>query len=170
MQAFDPTKLLHEQPEYVVFNGSVGSFLGDTSLYARVGETVRIFFGVGGPNLDSSFHIVGESFDRVWQEGAQEFVSNVQTTLVPPGGATMVESEARRPGRIHDRRSPHRAAGEGRVGALRRRRARPTGDLRRGSLGMGGQRHLLRAWNSRREQVPCAGGCSTTTALAARHW
>ncbi len=63
----------------MVFSGSVGSFLGDTSLYARVGESVRIFFGVGGPDLDSSFHIVGESFDRVWQEGVQEFVSNVQT-------------------------------------------------------------------------------------------
>ena len=59
---------------------------------------MRIFFGVGGPDLDSSFHIVGESFDRVWQEGAQEFVSNVQTTLVPPGGATMVEVKLDVPG------------------------------------------------------------------------
>src|SRR6185503_5855680 len=98
LQSFDVDKLLHEQPEYVVFNGSVGSLVGDTSLRARVGETIRVFFGVGGPNLDSSFHIVGESFDRVWQEGADEFVTNVQTTLVPPGGATMVEVKLDVPG------------------------------------------------------------------------
>jgi nitrite reductase (NO-forming) len=98
LQAFDRTKLLQERPEYVVFNGSVGAYAGDTSLRARVGETIRIFFGVGGPNLDSSFHIVGESFDRVWQEGAREFVSDVQTTQVPPGGATMVEFKAEVPG------------------------------------------------------------------------
>jgi nitrite reductase (NO-forming) len=98
IEPLDVTKLLHEQPEYVVFNGSVGSLVGDTALHARVGETVRIFFGVGGPNLDSSFHIVGESFDRLWQEGAEEFVTNVQTTLVPPGGATMVEVRLDVPG------------------------------------------------------------------------
>jgi nitrite reductase (NO-forming) len=91
VQTFDLQKLLHEQPEYVVFNGSVGSLAGETALRANVGDRVRIFFGVGGPNLDSSFHVVGESFDRVWPEGAEEPLTNVQTTLVPPGGATMVE-------------------------------------------------------------------------------
>jgi nitrite reductase (NO-forming) len=94
----DIRKLQTEQPDYVVYNGSVGSLVGDTSLQARVGETIRVFFGVGGPNLDSSFHVVGESFDRVWQEGADQFVTNVQTTLVPPGGATMVEMKLDVPG------------------------------------------------------------------------
>ena len=98
LQNFDLGKLLHESPEYVVFNGSVGSLSGEHALRATVGDVVRIFYGVGGPNLDSSLHIVGESFDRVWQEGAAEPVSNVQTTLVPPGGATMVELQLDAPG------------------------------------------------------------------------
>ena len=65
---------------------------------AQVGETVRIFFGVGGPNLDSAFHVVGGIFDKVYPEGASEPQTNVQTTLVPPGGATMVELKFDVPG------------------------------------------------------------------------
>jgi nitrite reductase (NO-forming) len=63
-----------------------------------VGETVRFFFGVGGPNKDSSFHVVGEGFDRLHPEGASEVLTDVQTTLVPPGGATMAELKLDAPG------------------------------------------------------------------------
>ncbi len=91
-------KLLDERPEYVVFNGSVGSLTEERALKAKVGETVRIFFGVGGPNLISSFHVIGEIFDRVHPEGASEPATNVQTTLVPAGGATVVEFKVEVPG------------------------------------------------------------------------
>ncbi len=91
-------KLLDERPDYVVFNGRVGALTGDNALKAKVGETVRIFFGVGGPNLTSSFHVIGEIFDRVYPEGASEPVYNVQTTLVPAGGATIVEFKVDYPG------------------------------------------------------------------------
>jgi nitrite reductase (NO-forming) len=65
---------------------------GDNAIKGKVGETVRIFFGVGGPNLTSSFHVIGEIFDRVYPEGGTKIVNeNVQTTLVPPGGSTIVE-------------------------------------------------------------------------------
>lgn len=84
-------KMLEERPDYVVFNGAAGALAGDRALQARVGETVRIFFGVGGPNLISSFHVIGEIFDRVAREGASEWSTNIQTTLVPAGGATIVE-------------------------------------------------------------------------------
>jgi nitrite reductase (NO-forming) len=64
-----------------------------------LGETVRIFFGVRGPNLISSFHVIGEIFDRVSVAGAAHWQSNLQTTLVPAGGTTMVEDfEAEYPG------------------------------------------------------------------------
>ena len=68
---------------------------------AKVGETVRIFFGVGGPNATSSFHVIGEIFDRVYHEGSLtgEPLKDVQTTTVAPGGATMVEFEVDYPGR-----------------------------------------------------------------------
>ncbi|MBM3946792.1 MAG: nitrite reductase, copper-containing [SAR202 cluster bacterium] len=91
LQSFSFDKLLTEQPDYVVFNGAVGALTGENALKARVGERVRIFFGVGGPNLVSSFHVIGEIFDVVYQEAASRAVTNVQTTLVPAGGATIVE-------------------------------------------------------------------------------
>ena len=99
LQSFDMSKALDERPPYVVFNGAVGSLVGDKALTAKVGETVRIFFGDGGPNLVSSFHIIGEIFDRVYPEAALTHrAENVQTTLVPSGGATMVEFQVRVPG------------------------------------------------------------------------
>jgi nitrite reductase (NO-forming) len=91
-------KMLDERADFVMFNGSVGSVTGERALKAKVGETVRIFFGVGGPNLTSSFHVIGEIFDRVHPEGSTETATNVQTTLVPSGGATMVEFTVEVPG------------------------------------------------------------------------
>lgn len=97
LRTFSMDKMLDERPDYVVFNGSVGSITGDNMFRVNAGDTVRVFFGVGGPNLVSSFHIIGEIFDRVMIEGATEWSSNVQTTLVPAGGATIVEFTAEVP-------------------------------------------------------------------------
>jgi len=92
--------LLNEDPEYLVFNGAVGALTAQKPLKANVGETVRIFFGVGGPNFTSSFHVIGEIFDRVYDQASltSPALTNVQTTLVPPGGATMVEFGLEVPG------------------------------------------------------------------------
>ena len=89
----NPQALLNEDPEYLVFNGAVGGLTDQKPLKAKVGETVRIFFGVGGPNFTSSFHVIGEIFDRVYDQASltSPALTNVQTTTVPPGGATMVE-------------------------------------------------------------------------------
>jgi nitrite reductase (NO-forming) len=98
----DVTKLLDENPEYFVFNGASMALTTDAhSLKANVGETVRIFFGVGGPNFVSSFHVIGEIFDRVYDQASltSNALTDVQTTLVPPGGATMVEFALQVPGR-----------------------------------------------------------------------
>jgi nitrite reductase (NO-forming) len=98
LQAFDEEKAIAEKPTYVVFNGAEGSLLGDRALTARVGETVRLFVGNGGPNLTSSFHVIGEIFDRVYPEGGSKVQENVQTTAVPPGGAAIVEFKVEVPG------------------------------------------------------------------------
>jgi len=92
--------LLNEDPEYLVFNGAVGGLTAQKPLKANVGETVRIFFGVGGPNFTSSFHVIGEIFDRVFDQASltSPALTNVQTTLVPPGGATVVEFGLEVPG------------------------------------------------------------------------
>jgi nitrite reductase (NO-forming) len=100
-QAFSVEKLLDERPEYIVLNGAVGALTDINPLRANTGETVRIFFGVGGPNLTSSFHVIGEIFDRVYHEGSLTAppLTGVQTTLVPAGGSAMVEFELEVPGR-----------------------------------------------------------------------
>ena len=90
-QQFSMEKALREQPDYVLFNGKVGSLTGDKALVANVGETVRLFVGNGGPNLVSSFHVIGEIFDTVMQEGGDNVTKNVQTTLVPAGGSAVVQ-------------------------------------------------------------------------------
>lgn len=97
-QPFDMQKAINEDADYVVFNGHVGSMLGDRALEANVGETVRLFVGNGGPNLVSSFHVIGEIFDRVWVEGGSLVNENVQTTLIAAGGAAMIEFKVDAPG------------------------------------------------------------------------
>lgn len=99
-QAFDMNKAIKEQADYVVFNGKVGGITGENELYAEVGETVRIFMGNGGPNLVSSFHIIGEIFDTVRLEGGDLLNHNIQTTLVPAGGAATVEFKVDVPGEL----------------------------------------------------------------------
>jgi FtsP/CotA-like multicopper oxidase with cupredoxin domain len=90
---FSLEKGLRDTPDYVVFNGRQGALLGENALKVNVGDKVRIFFGNIGPNGISSFHITGEIFDRVYLEGAVNGLvnKNVQTTLVPTSGATILE-------------------------------------------------------------------------------
>ncbi|HYC24786.1 MAG TPA: copper-containing nitrite reductase [Roseiarcus sp.] len=100
-QEMDYEKLISERPEYFVFNGAVGALTKSHPLRAGVGETVRIFFGVGGPNFTSSFHVIGATFDHVYQGGGlvSPPIAGVQTVTVPPGGATMVDLKIQRAGR-----------------------------------------------------------------------
>lgn len=92
LQGFNMEKALTETPDYVVFNGSVGALTDERALKAKVGETVRLYVGNGGPNLLSSFHVIGEIFDNVYTEGGTiANQKNVQTTLVPAGGSAIVD-------------------------------------------------------------------------------
>ena len=98
LQSFDMDKAIKEEPEYVVFNGAVGGATGAHALRAKVGDRIRIFVGNGGPNLVSSFHIIGQIFDNVYEEGGNQVHQNIQTTLIPSGGAAIVEFTCREPG------------------------------------------------------------------------
>jgi nitrite reductase (NO-forming) len=99
LQLFDTQAYLNGTPEYVVFNGKTGALMDNMT--AEVGDTVRMYVGNGGVNLISSFHVIGEIFDRVYREG--DLVSppaqNLQTTLIPAGGAVMVEFKVEYPGK-----------------------------------------------------------------------
>ncbi|PIR85473.1 nitrite reductase, copper-containing [Candidatus Kaiserbacteria bacterium CG10_big_fil_rev_8_21_14_0_10_45_20] len=99
LQLFDPQAMLDGKPQYVLFNGRVS---GETEhMHARVGDTIRMYVGNGGVNLISSFHLIGEIFDRVYREGdlVTPPAQSIQTTLIPAGGATVVEFEANYPGK-----------------------------------------------------------------------
>ncbi len=98
LQPFSMEKALREDADYVVFNGAVGALVGDNAIRANVGERVRVYVGNGGPNLVSSFHVIGEIFDDVYYEGGSELQHDVQTTLVPAGGSTIVEFKVEVPG------------------------------------------------------------------------
>ena len=97
---FSVEKLLDERPEYFVLNGSVGALSKLHPLHAKVGETVRIFFGVGGPNFTSSFHVIGEIFEKVYALGGtiSKPLEGIQTVSVAPGGAVIVEFKPEVPG------------------------------------------------------------------------
>lgn len=119
-QPFDMEKAIKEQPDYVVFNGKVGALTGDKSITAKKGETVRIYMGNGGPNLVSSFHVIGEIFDKVHIEGGHLINKDVQTTLVPAGGSAIVEFKVDVPGTfILVDHSIFRAFNKGAIGMLK---------------------------------------------------
>lgn len=98
---FDVQKLLDEQPTYMVFNGAVGALTKNHPLKAKVGDKIRIYFGVGGPNKTSSFHLIGEMFDDAWAWGALASPPehDVQTISVPPGGAVVTDIHFEVPGK-----------------------------------------------------------------------
>jgi len=120
LQEFDQDKGVDENPSYVVFNGKKNALMGDKMLEAKVGETVRLYVGNAGPNLASSFHVIGEIFDRVYVEGGSKINENVQTTLIPAGGAVIVEFKVEEPGEyVLVDHSIFRAFNKGAIGKLK---------------------------------------------------
>jgi nitrite reductase (NO-forming) len=116
---YSPEKAADELPSYFTFNGSVGALTKEHKMSAKAGETVRVFFGVGGPNKVSSFHVIGEIFDKVYSEGATNTIKqNVQTTLVPAGGATIVDFKVQYPGKYLLVDHALSRAAKGGIGAL----------------------------------------------------
>ena len=99
LQVFDAKKMIDGQPEYIVFNGKTQALNG--KMEVNVGEKVRLYVGNGGVNLVSSFHVIGEIFDNVYPEAAigSEPHHNVQTTIIPAGGAGIVEFKVDVPGK-----------------------------------------------------------------------
>ena len=98
LQLFDAEAMLDGRPQYVVFNGRTGAL--SEGMDVEVGETVRLYVGNGGVNLVSNFHVIGEIFDRVYREGdlITPPAQGLQTTLIPAGGAAVVEFTADYPG------------------------------------------------------------------------
>lgn len=120
LQPFSMEKALDERPDYILFNGRVGALQGENALTAKTGETIRLFLGNAGPNLSASFHIIGSIFDKVYVEGGSLINHHVQTTLVPPGGATIVETKIDVPGKyVFMDHAIFRASNKGTMGEIR---------------------------------------------------
>ena len=121
LQQFSMEKGLAENPTYVVFNGSVGSLTNSNALQAKVGDKIRMFVGNIGPNKISSFHIIGEIFDKVYEYGGKNVTQrNVQTVLIPAGGAAIVEFTVKVPGTyLLVDHSIFRAFNKGAIGMLK---------------------------------------------------
>lgn len=91
---------LQEDADVVCFNGKESALTRDNPLKAVTGDRVRIYFGNGGPNLTSSFHVIGGIFEKVYRDG--DLVSPpgkfIQTISVPPGGSSVVDLHMLVPG------------------------------------------------------------------------
>ncbi len=97
-QDFSPGKALSGLPEYFTYNGHVDALTKIYPLKAKTGETVRLFFGVGGPNIGSNFHIIGEIFDKVYPGSPSTPILNEETWYVPPGSMAAFEFKLDVPG------------------------------------------------------------------------
>jgi nitrite reductase (NO-forming) len=97
-QEFSYEKALAEQPEYFTFNGRTDALTQLFPLHAAVGETVRLFFGNGGPNVGSNFHVIGEIFDSVYSGSPATPIQNEETWYVPPGSMSIFEFKLDEPG------------------------------------------------------------------------
>jgi nitrite reductase (NO-forming) len=64
----DAARVATQFPDLLAFNGYANQYV-DRPLTARVGETVRVWVLDAGPNIGSSFHVVGGQFDSVFKEG-----------------------------------------------------------------------------------------------------
>jgi copper-containing nitrite reductase len=102
LQQFSAANLLKEDPEYFVFNGAVDALTTQHPMQAKVGDTVRVFFGDAGPDDASSVHVVGEIFTRVYELGSliSPPLAGIQTVAVPPGAAAILEFAAKVPGKF----------------------------------------------------------------------
>ena len=84
--------------DHVVFNGHASQYV-DNPIPIKVGEPVRIFLVNAGPNVWSSFHVVGAIFDRAYVNGnPNNELFGLQSISVGPGDGACVEFTVEEPG------------------------------------------------------------------------
>lgn len=97
LQEFNDKAMLQEDPNYVLFNGAVYGLTEKEAgpMQAKVGETVRVFAVVGGPNLSSALHPIGNVWSRYWPQGAimNDPLRYVQTAYIPSGSGFVGDME-----------------------------------------------------------------------------
>jgi len=84
-------------PDFVTFNG-VASQYKENPIQVAAKDRVRVFVLDAGPNVDSSFHVVGTIFDTVHKEGVSLLKGNAdgwgsQAVDLSPAQGAIVEFE-----------------------------------------------------------------------------
>ncbi len=95
----DYTKMLgHGMADFVCFNGYANLYV-ENPIEIAVGEPVRIFVVNAGPNVWSSFHVVGAIFDKAYVNAnpANE-LTGLQSITIGPGDGACVEFTVEEPG------------------------------------------------------------------------
>jgi nitrite reductase (NO-forming) len=91
---FDMQAMKAEEPTYVVMNGEQYAMTPDghgPAATVSTGDTVRTYFVTGGPNLTSSFHPIGNVWEKLYPEGSlsTDPQTHIQTKPVAPGSTTV---------------------------------------------------------------------------------
>lgn len=82
----------------VAFNGHLSQYVDDP-IPVNVGEPIRIFVVNAGPNVWSSFHVVGAIFDRVCvNANPRNELFGLQSVSIGPGDGACVEFTLDEPG------------------------------------------------------------------------
>jgi nitrite reductase (NO-forming) len=90
---------LRKQPSQVLFNGH-SKALSEHPLMATVGDRIRLYFHNVGPNDQSSTHVIGAIFDRVYYEGnPRNEWRGMQTALIGSSNGAVLEFIAAEEGR-----------------------------------------------------------------------
>ncbi len=99
LMAANYDRMLAERPDEVVFNGVAFQYR-DRPLVAIAGDRIRIYFVDVGPNLWTSFHVIGSMFTKVYPDGdAAHALSNVSTYTVGPGAGAIFDVVIPKPGK-----------------------------------------------------------------------
>jgi nitrite reductase (NO-forming) len=84
--------------DYVVFNGYANQYV-ENPIQVKVGEPIRIFVVNAGPNVWSSFHVVGAIFDRAYVgANPNNLLHGIQSISIGPGDGACVEFTVEEPG------------------------------------------------------------------------
>ncbi|MGE5212484.1 MAG: multicopper oxidase domain-containing protein [Nitrospirota bacterium] len=95
----DYQKMMNVTPDEVVFNG-IASQYTNHPLTAKVGQRIRLYVVDAGPNLSSSFHIIGGMFAAVYPDGdASHALTGVSTYLIGPGQGVVFDAIMQQPGK-----------------------------------------------------------------------
>jgi nitrite reductase (NO-forming) len=97
----DDKKASIEHPDYYTLNGHTKALTKiNQNLSTKQGDTVRIFFVTGGPNIGANFHIIGQIFDKVYTGHPDDNIRNEETVYVAPGSAAVFELTTLVPGQF----------------------------------------------------------------------